>query len=109
MFFLSQVLIGRCSYSGALGEDKQCREVPVADDAGVSGNYLDASLRSPVLDPADYGAEGAKSPDLLAGAFFILLYAFMRTEATIPVTTWHSQSRRHCESSSPCSGRSCMN
>jgi UPF0755 protein len=44
---------------------------PLAGDAGVSGDYLAASERSPDLDPADYGAKGARN---LEGFLFPATY-----------------------------------
>ena len=45
-------------------------------DAGVGGSYLDASLRSPLLDPADYGAEDARN---LEGFLFPATYELPRS------------------------------
>jgi uncharacterized YceG family protein len=53
------------------------REVdPLVRDAGVGGSYLDASLRSPLLDPADYGAEDARN---LEGFLFPATYELPRS------------------------------
>ena len=41
-------------------EGRSRREIaPIVREAGLDGSYARASRRSPVLDPADYGAEGA--------------------------------------------------
>lgn len=44
---------------------------PLLREAGVSGDYLAATVRSPLLDPADYGAEQARS---LEGFLFPATY-----------------------------------
>jgi uncharacterized YceG family protein len=42
-------------------EGRSRREIaPLVEDAGLDGSYARASRRSPVLDPADYGAEDAR-------------------------------------------------
>ncbi len=43
----------------------------VVEDAGLEGDYLDATKRSKLLDPADYGAEGASD---LEGFLFPATY-----------------------------------
>ena len=44
---------------------------PLLDDAGVSGDYLEETIRSPLLRPADYGGEGARN---LEGFLFPATY-----------------------------------
>lgn len=51
---------------------------PIVEDAGVEGDYEQASLESKELDPADYGAEDAES---LEGFLFPLTYE-LKKDAT---------------------------
>ena len=44
---------------------------PLLDDAGVSGDYLEETIRSPLLRPADYGGDGARN---LEGFLFPATY-----------------------------------
>lgn len=50
---------------------------PIVEDAGLEGDYEKASVESPVLDPADYGAEAA---DSLEGFLFPSTYELERDE-----------------------------
>jgi uncharacterized YceG family protein len=44
---------------------------PLLEDAGVSGDYLAETIRSPLLSPADYGGDGARN---LEGFLFPATY-----------------------------------
>jgi uncharacterized YceG family protein len=50
---------------------------PIVEDAGLEGDYEQASKSSPTLDPADYGAEGAES---LEGFLFPSTYELKRSD-----------------------------
>jgi uncharacterized YceG family protein len=39
----------------------RAQAAPLAEEAGLTGSYLDATVRSKYLDPADYGGKGAKN------------------------------------------------